>query len=102
MTPATSFDIRLPIGGLFTALGLIVGGYGISTGGDAEAYVRSLGVNVNLWWGLVMLVFCVLLLVGASRAKGAASARPAAETIEGRAIEVREHRLGLEDESELE
>ena len=100
MTPATSFDIRLPIGGLFTALGLLVGGYGISTGGDA--YVRSLGVNVNLWWGLVMLAFGVLLLVGASRAKGAASARPAAETIEGRAIEVREHRLGLEDESELE
>ena len=49
-----------------------------------------------------MLVFGVLLLVGASRAKGAASAHPAAETIEGRAIEVREHRLGLEDESELE
>ena len=102
MTPATSFDIRLPIGGLFTALGLLVGGYGISTGGDAEADVRSLGVKVNLWGGLVMGVFGVLLVVGASRAKGAASARPAAETIEGRAIEVREHRLGLEDESELE
>ena len=37
MTPATSFDIRLPIGGLFTALGLLVGGYGISTGGAAQA-----------------------------------------------------------------
>jgi hypothetical protein len=97
MTAATSFDIRLPIGGLFTVLGLIVGGYGLATNADAARYAVSLGVNINLWWGLVMLVFGVLLLVAAaSRTGRAASARPSAESVEGGSTEERERWLGLE------
>jgi hypothetical protein len=53
-------------------------------------------VNVNLWWGAVMLVFGLVLLSAASRARRKASARPAEETPEGRATEAREHGLGLE------
>ncbi len=96
MSTAGSLDIRMPIGGLFTVLGLLLGGYGLATGGDAARYATSLGVNINLWWGLVMLVFGVLLLAAASRARRNASARPAEETVEGSATEAREHRLGLE------
>ncbi len=96
MTAATSFDIRLPIGGLFTVLGLVVGGYGLATNADAARYAVSLGVNINLWWGLVMLVFGVLLLVAASRTGRAASARPSTESVEGDSTEARERRLGLE------
>jgi hypothetical protein len=29
---------------------------------DPAIYQRSLGVNVNLWWGLVLLVFGLLML----------------------------------------
>ncbi len=96
MSTASSLDIRLPIGGLFTLLGLLVGGYGLGTAQDAGRYERSLGVNVNLWWGLIMLVFGVLLLVLASRARREVGARPAGDSAEGRDTEDREHRQGLE------
>jgi hypothetical protein len=59
------FDIRLPIGMMFSVFGVLVGAYGAATQ-DSEMYVRhSLGINVNLWWGLVMLIFGggMLLLV---------------------------------------
>jgi hypothetical protein len=54
-------------------------------------------VNVNLWWGLVMLLTGLVLLRAATHARRRASARPAMETPEGRATEAREHRTGLED-----
>jgi membrane protein implicated in regulation of membrane protease activity len=97
MSGAMGLDIRLPIGGLFAVLGLLLTGYGLVTAGDGARYARSLSVNINLWWGAVMLVFGLLLLAAASRARRKASARPAEETPEGRATEIREHRLGLED-----
>jgi protein-S-isoprenylcysteine O-methyltransferase Ste14 len=96
MSGAGGLDIRVPIGGLFVVLGLILGGYGVVTNGDAAQYERSMSVNINLWWGLVMLVFGALLLLAARRSHRDASAHLAAETPEGRAMEEREHRLGLE------
>jgi membrane protein implicated in regulation of membrane protease activity len=92
-----SLDIRLPIGALFTALGALVGGYGLVAGRAAEGAAASLSVNIDLWWGLVMLVFGVLLLASALRTRRPASAHPAVDVPEGRATEAREHRLGLEE-----
>ena len=48
-----SFDIRLPIGLLFLALGVLVGGYGVA----APARATSLGLDVDLAWGGVLLLF---------------------------------------------
>ena len=48
-------DVRLPIGLLFTAMGTLLAIFGLTS--DAQIYERSLGINVNLWWGLVMLLF---------------------------------------------
>jgi hypothetical protein len=96
MSGASGLDIRLPIGGLFSVLGLLLAGYGLATAGDAERYARSLSLNINLWWGIVMAVFGALLLRAAGRARRIAAARPAEETLEGRRIEEREHRSGLE------
>ena len=62
MSGSAGLDVRLPIGGLFTALGLLLGGYGLATAGDPSHYARSLSVNINLWWGLVMLAFGLTLL----------------------------------------
>lgn len=73
MSGAIGLDIRLPIGGLFTVLGVLLAGYGIATAGDPALYARSLSININLWWGLVMLGFGVLLLTAASRARRKAS-----------------------------
>jgi hypothetical protein len=53
-------DIRLPLGLLFTVLGVLLAGYGLVA--DPAIYARSLGINVNLWWGLAMLVFGAAML----------------------------------------
>ncbi len=68
------FDIRLPIGMMFTVLGTLVGTYGLATRGSAIYERHSLGFNVNLWWGLVMLIFGVSLLLLARH--GSAAAQP--------------------------
>jgi hypothetical protein len=61
-------DIRLPIGGLFTVLGLLLTGCGLLS--SKVIYERSLGINVNLEWGLVMLVFGVIMVVFGYRGAG--------------------------------
>lgn len=96
MSAAAGMDLRTPLGGLFVALGLILAGYGFATRDNVEMYARSTSVNINLWWGVIMLVFGVILVVMARRAPRISAARPALETPEGRATEEREHKLGLE------
>jgi hypothetical protein len=51
-------------------------------------------MNINLWWGLVLLVVGVIFLLLARR--GSAAVRAAMSTPEGRATERREHAKGLE------
>jgi hypothetical protein len=97
MSGENALDIRLPIGGLFTVLGVILAGYGLATGDDPSLYLRSLRVNVNLWWGMVMLAFGVGLLLSATFYAGKRlSPRPADQTPEGRATEAQEQKRGLE------
>ena len=61
-------DIRIPIGGMFALLGILLTIYGLLTSGD-PMYARSLHVNVNAWWGLVMLAFGGLMLYFGMRKK---------------------------------
>jgi hypothetical protein len=72
MSGEASLDLRLPIGGLFVALGLIIGVFGLITGGNTAMYERSAGININLVWGVVMLITGILFLLLARRgaAKG--------------------------------
>ena len=95
MSSSSGLDVRLPIGSLFTALGLLLGGYGLATAGDPAHYARSLSVNINLWWGLVMLVFGLLLLA-AALGRGKPSGPRSTPSAEGQATEQRERRPGLE------
>ena len=55
-------DIRIPIGLMFSILGVMITLYGIFTGSDKEMYNVSLGVNVNIIMGLIMLVFGLVML----------------------------------------
>jgi hypothetical protein len=66
-------DLRLPIGILFTIYGVMLAGYGLFTQGDG-IYKKSLGININLWWGLALLVFGGIMLAFALRAKNKAKA----------------------------
>jgi len=53
-----AIDIRVPIGLLFLVLGGMLVVFGAVTHfSDPTMYERSLGVNINFWWGLVMLAF---------------------------------------------
>ncbi len=60
-------DLRWPIGLMFTLVGALL----IVTGAlsSPESYQRSLGININLWWGLVLLLFGGLMALFAWRAK---------------------------------
>lgn len=59
-------DLRLPIGMMFSIFGVILAGYGLVS--DASIYGKSLGINVNLWWGLALLGFGLVMLFFATRA----------------------------------
>ena len=58
-------DIRLPIGLMFAILGVLLTGFGLVS--DKAIYARSLGINVNLIWGTILIVFSVILLWLGSR-----------------------------------
>ena len=56
-------DIRLPIGFLFSVFGVLLIVFGELS--DKAIYERSLGININLEWGVVMLLFgAVMLFLG--------------------------------------
>ena len=54
-------DIRLPLGLLFLVFGLLLSGFGLMS--DKALYQRSLHVNINFWWGIVLLAFGLVMLV---------------------------------------
>ncbi len=73
-------DLRWPIGLMFSLIGIMLVLYGIATGSDAEMYKHSLGINVNLRWGVVLVVFGGWMLTMAwrgSRQRPEASPAPA-------------------------
>ncbi len=55
-------DIKLPIGLMFSILGLILTVFGLFTNSDALLYQRSLGININLWSGAGILLFGLVML----------------------------------------
>jgi hypothetical protein len=58
-------DIRLPIGLMFGILGVLLAGWGLVS--DEAIYERSLGININLIWGTILIAFSLVLLWLGSR-----------------------------------
>jgi len=52
-------DLRLPIGALFLIVGLLLAGYGWMTA----------GMEIDRWWGLVMVVFGLVMVTLARRSR---------------------------------
>ena len=67
-------DLKLPIGWLLSAYGLLLGIYGLVT--KKEMYQKSLGFNLNLVWGVLMLVIGAGFLLTAFLKKGKDGAEP--------------------------
>ena len=61
---AGAFDIRLIIALLLGVYGLVLTVMGIWFTTDADR-VKAAGVNINLWAGIGMLVFCALFVLWA-------------------------------------
>ena len=58
-----SLDLRIPMGLMFSLVGMILSAFGLATNNRPGFYDISLGINVNLWWGLVLLVFGLSMLL---------------------------------------
>jgi hypothetical protein len=54
-------DIRWPIGLMFTLIGALLVAFGLTKADQSVV----LGNNINLIWGIVLLVFGALMLLGA-------------------------------------
>ena len=62
-------DIRYPIGLMFSLIGILVSVYGLATGSNKELYHRSLDININLVWGIFLLIFGAWMLLMAIKGK---------------------------------
>ena len=51
-----NLDLRIPMGLMFLIVGGILTVYGLVTQGS-PIYEKSVGMNINLIWGIVMLLF---------------------------------------------
>ena len=79
-------DIRWPIGLMFSLVGAMLVVYGIITSSNAEIYKRSLDLNVNLYWGFVLLGFGGAMLIlawrGSAKLKREAAEAAAAPSVD--------------------
>jgi len=79
-------DIRLPMGIMFSLLGGLLFLYGLYSGADPMYAEHSLGVNVNLWWGLFLILFGALMTYFGQRAgRKSRAGRPPGEPAEAEA-----------------
>jgi membrane-bound ClpP family serine protease len=73
-----NLDLRIPMGLMFSIVGAIMTIFGLFTRGSS-IYERSAGMNINLIWGIVMLVFGLTMFLLGRRA----DKRPKAAPVEG-------------------
>jgi multisubunit Na+/H+ antiporter MnhG subunit len=71
-----NLDIRLPIGIMFGLFGLLLTAFGLFS--NPEIYEKSLGSNINLEWGVVLIIFGVIMLAVGWRGSRKTSGSPSA------------------------
>ena len=74
-------DIRVPIGLMFSVFGLILSIYGMAS--DRAIYAKSLGINVNMGWGVVLLAFGLIMLTAGIRGNRAHTETVSAADVDG-------------------
>ncbi|HVC46977.1 MAG TPA: hypothetical protein VND90_06995 [Terracidiphilus sp.] len=61
-----NLDLRIPMGMMFSMAGAVLLAFGVATRNRPDLYTRSFGMNPDVWWGVVVLVFG-LIVVGLGR-----------------------------------
>jgi hypothetical protein len=77
-----NLDLRVPMGLMFTFTGAVMTIWGLKSNGDA-IYEKSLGINANLWWGLVLLVFGLTMFLLGQRSQRRLAKEPPPQAEEG-------------------
>jgi len=67
---------------MFTLVGVILSVFGLATRGS-EIYERSLGIDANLWWGLVLLVFGLTMFLMGRRSQARLAKLPPEKLVDG-------------------
>ncbi len=62
VNPIIHVDARISVGMFFALTGTILAAFGLSTRDRMDVYARSLGIDANLWWGLALLAFGIVML----------------------------------------
>jgi uncharacterized membrane protein YidH (DUF202 family) len=62
-------DIRWPIGFMFSLIGVLLTGYGAVNRAASITKIDGQEIDINLIWGVVLLVFGALMLLGAVRGR---------------------------------
>ncbi len=57
-----NLDVRIPMDMMFTMIGAVLLAFGLAIRGKTVFYANSVGLNADLWWGLALLVFGVIVL----------------------------------------
>lgn len=55
-------DARISVGMFFALTGTILAAFGLSTRDRMDVYAKSLGIDANLWWGLTLLAFGIVMV----------------------------------------
>jgi uncharacterized protein (DUF58 family) len=76
-------DLRIPMGLMFTLVGVILSVFGLVTNSNAALYAQSLGINANLWWGLVLFVFGLTMFLLGRRGQKLQASLPPEPQVEG-------------------
>jgi hypothetical protein len=79
-----SLDLRIPLGAMFSLLGAILSAFGLATNGNEKLYAPSLGINMNLWWGLVLLAFGLTMFLFGKRGQKQLASLPPEPAEKGR------------------
>ncbi|MGA2851829.1 MAG: hypothetical protein ABSE46_22735 [Terracidiphilus sp.] len=77
-----SLDLRIPMGLMFTLVGVILTVFGLASNGS-PIYAASLGINANLWWGLVLLVFGLTMFLMGRRSQARLAKLPPEKLVDG-------------------
>ena len=60
-------DLRWPIGLMFTLIGVLLTGFGAANPARSTTKIDGQDININLIWGILLLIFGVLMVIFAYR-----------------------------------
>lgn len=75
-----NLDLRLPMGMMFSMAGAVLLAFGLATRTRSELYARCFGINADLWWGVVVLVFGLIVVGIGRRGQGRIEQRKQGQT----------------------